>query len=73
MIKSSNEFVATIENLVVEKQLNYLDAIMHYIESNELELESIADLIKNNPVLKSKLYHTCSTLNLVEKINKLDF
>lgn len=73
MIKTTSEFIAIIENIVREKQLNYLDAIMYYIDLENLELESVADLIKANPSLKSKLYENCANLNLVEKVNKLDF
>ena len=71
--KFNAEVSTAIEVIVAEKNINYLDAVMFYIESNGLELESVAEVIKNIPSLKAKIYDACSDLNLVEKVNKLDF
>lgn len=66
-VKSLSEFARAIETLVREKNIDYLDACMHYAESNQLEVETLASLIKHNPTIKGRLHDYCSTLNLVEK------
>lgn len=69
--RSSQEFILEIEKLVKEKNLNYLDAIIYYIEKHSLDPELIASVIRKNPNLKGKLYNDCMELNLVEKIKTI--
>ena len=35
------KFAIEIEKIVIEEQLNHIDAILHYCEVNSLEIESI--------------------------------
>lgn len=62
-----------IEKIVEETGISYLDASLKYIEENDLEMETIAKLIKQNKTLKEKMQEECENLNLVErgKNNKL--
>ena len=39
------KFAMEIEKIVAEDELNYIDAILHYCETNSLEVESITKLI----------------------------
>jgi len=50
---------------------NYMDAIIHYCEKNEVEIESIAKYIKKNVVLKAKLQEEAEELNYLQKISRL--
>jgi hypothetical protein len=59
-----------IEKIVVEKQISYLEAIIHYCETNKIEVETAAKLI--NTKIKKTLEYEASELNLLkEKNNKL--
>jgi hypothetical protein len=68
VIRDSQEFILEIEKLVREKGLNYLDALMHYVELHSVDPELVASIVKKNPNLKGKLQEDCMKLNLVEKI-----
>lgn len=71
-VRQPSEFFLEIENLVEEFDVNYLDAIMMYVEKNNLEVESVASLVKKHPIIKSKLQKDCEFLNLlVEKTARL--
>lgn len=70
-VRSASEFVREIENLVSEKDISYLDAIMLYVETNGIEVETVAAMVKQNNIIKTKLYSECESMNLVEKTNKL--
>ena len=57
-IKSPSDFVVEIESLVREKKIEYIDAVMVYCERHNIEVETAADLIKHNAVLKAKVPET---------------
>jgi hypothetical protein len=42
-----------IENLVAGGELNYIEAVLHFCEENNIEIDEVADLI--DPILKEKL------------------
>jgi hypothetical protein len=62
-------FSSIIENLVCDKKISYMDAIVHYCENNELEVESAAKLI--NTIIKSKIECEAQELNFLPKTAKL--
>ena len=39
------KFAMDIEKIVVDEELNYIDAIIHYCEINNIEVESVTKLI----------------------------
>lgn len=70
-VKSPVEFTQDIEVLVREKKIDYFEAIMIYAEIKNLEIETVASLVKQNQIIKAKLADECESLNLIEKTNKL--
>ena len=50
------KFAMEIEKIVAEDELNYIDAILHYCETNSLEVESITKLI-SKPLKELSLIH----------------
>lgn len=68
---NTQTFSAEIESLVRGgKNVTYLDAIVHYCEKNDIEIETGAKLV--NSIIKSKLEAEASELNcLKEKSAKL--
>ena len=43
-----SKFALEIEKIVAEEKINYIDAIVHYCEVNELEVESVTKLCLNH-------------------------
>lgn len=62
-------FAMNIEKIVKEKDLNYIDAITHFCDSNALEIEAITGLINHS--LKAKIAMDAAGLNLIPKSNTL--
>ena len=64
-------FYAEIESLVVERKLEYIDAVVHYCEMNGLEVETAASIIKSNARLKAMLQNEGEALNMLPKTARL--
>jgi hypothetical protein len=70
-IKTSSEFVKDIEKLVIQKQMDFFDAVILYCEINNIEVETAAALVKQNSVLKAKIQIEAESLRLMRKTSKL--
>lgn len=70
---SSQKFTADIENLIAQHKLNYVDAIIHYCNINNIEVESAATIIKQNLKMKAQLESEYESLNYLPKRAKLNF
>lgn len=70
-ILTQKKFVSEIDNLVSEKRLSYMDAIVHYCENNEVEIETAANLI--SPKMKCSIEMEAMDLNIIPKKARLDF
>ena len=62
------KFAIEIEKIVAEEELNYIDAILHYCESNSLEVDSITKLISKP--LKERLKWDAIRLNFMKKTSR---
>jgi hypothetical protein len=62
------KFAIEIEKIVAEEQLNYIDAIIHYCESNSIEVESVTKLISKP--LKERLKWDAIRLNFMKKTSR---
>jgi hypothetical protein len=63
----SNTFIEDIEDLCRTKNMEYIDAVLMWCESNKIEVEYIAGLIKKDPVMKSKIQIEAENLNVLKK------
>ena len=70
-IKTPTQFVGEIEKIVQEKRITYLDAVMYFVESRKVEVETVASLIKGSQVLKAKIQGEAEDLRLVKSGAKL--
>jgi cell division ATPase FtsA len=70
MFKTANEFSLYIEQLVKEKRVNHLDAVLEYCKENFIEPDDISSLI--NKSLKDKIEMNFRELNYLPKQAKLD-
>ena len=62
---NSKKFALTIEAIVKEKKIPYMDAILKFCEDNEIDPSSVGSLI--NKSLKEKIQLEAEKLNLIEK------
>lgn len=66
-VKSSSEFVLEIERIVKEKSIEYFEAVLHYCEMNNIEVETAAALVKQNSVLKNKIQVEAENINMIKR------
>ena len=59
----------TIEELVKDKELSYMDAVLHYAQVLELEPEAMAKML--NQSVKDKIEVEAQELHLLKKTAKL--
>lgn len=63
-----SKFALEIEKIVIEENFNYIDAICHYCEINNLEVESVTKLISKP--LKEKLKYDAISLNFMKRTSR---
>ena len=63
-----SKFALEIEKIVAEEKINYIDAIVHYCELNELEVESVTKLVSKP--LKEKLKWDATRLNFMKRTSR---
>lgn len=63
-----SKFALEIEKIVIEENLNYIDAIISYCEYNNLEIESVTKLISKP--LKDRLKWDAIQLNFMKKTSR---
>ena len=65
-----NKFAFIIENMVKEKKISYIDAILEYCKTHEIDPSNTKSMI--NKTLKEKVAHEAQNLNMLkEKVAKL--
>jgi hypothetical protein len=62
---SKEKFAEEIEQVVIEKDMNYIDAIIEYCSENNIEIETINKVMSK--VLKEKLRADAMGLNYLKK------
>lgn len=65
-----NKFSMTIENIVKNsnRTINYIDAIVDFCETKDIEVESVVKLIA--PSLKEKIKAEATRLNYIKKTTR---
>jgi hypothetical protein len=61
-LMTKDKFSIIIETLVIEDRLSYVDAIVYWCESNEMDVETAAKLI--SPTLRERMERECVELNI---------
>lgn len=61
-------FSQEVEKIVRDNSMNYIDAIIHYCELNDIELESVSKLVSKP--LKEKLKYDAQRLNYMKKTTR---
>ena len=64
-----SRFAQEIETLVqVDKNMNYIDAIVHFCDENSIDLESVPKLIPKP--LKEKIKYQAQELNFLKRTSR---
>jgi hypothetical protein len=63
-----SKFSLEIEKIVVEENMNYIDAICHYCEINGIEVDSVTKLVSKP--LKERLKYDAINLNFMKKTSR---
>lgn len=66
-MRSSSEILRGIEKLVIDHRLSYIDAAVFYAEKNNMEIETVANIIKMSTVVKSHIQVEAEDLNFLPK------
>ena len=65
-----NKFALIIENMVKKKKMGYMDAILEYCKTHEIDPSNTKSMI--NKTLKEKVAYEAQNLNMLkEKVAKL--
>ena len=59
----------TIEEIVKEKELSYIDAVLYYAQTSEIEPEAMAKML--NQSIKDKIEVEAQELHLLKRTAKL--
>jgi len=68
MILTKKRFSTAIEEMVLDKNMNYIDAIVAFCEKQHLDPESVKHLI--TPPLKAKIEADALDLNFIKNNKK---
>ena len=69
-ILTPNKFALIVENIVKDKRISYIDAILEYCKDNEIDPSNTKSMI--NKTLKEKIAFEAQNLNMLkEKVAKL--
>lgn len=69
--KKTDNFANDIEFLISERKMDCIDAVIHWCESNEVEVDYAALLVKSNAVLLSKIQAEAESLNILKRTAQL--
>lgn len=70
---TSEKFLKEIERIVSTYNIEYMDAVIHFCDKNNIEVETAASIIRSNLKIKSKLQLEAENLNYLPKSAKLPF
>lgn len=68
---SKEEIIIDEINSYVNKDVNYIDALIHYADVHDMEIELVGEIVRRSVLLKARVAEDAELLNLIEKIAKL--
>ena len=67
---TKSKFTKLVERTVSELGINYMDAILHLCEKNNIDPEDVMKFV--SPIIRSKVEAEAMNLNFLPKQNTLD-
>ncbi len=64
---TNHNFIEDIENLCRTRNMDYIDAVIHWCDKNKLEVEYAASLIKKDIAIKEKIQVEAENLNIIKR------
>lgn len=64
-------FSSDIYAMIKEKDLDFIDAVVHWCELNRVEIELAASLVKGDPNLMFEIQVDAESLNYLKKTSRL--
>lgn len=71
MIELTAESILKEVSKYVNDEVTFIDALVHYAETNGIEIEVVGDIVRRSQIMKAKVYEDAEKLNLVEKQRRL--
>lgn len=68
---NTDKFYKELDNLVRNHNISYIDAVVHYCNKNDIEIEVAASMIKSNYRIKSQVQYEGEELNFLPKSARL--
>jgi len=68
---TQEKLIREIENIVIDCGTDYIDAIVHYCQKNDIEVETVASIVKSSGKLKSRLQAEGEQLNFLPRSARL--
>ena len=66
-----DEFFEYVYKIARQPDSNYMEAVLDYAHKNDIEIEALADIIRKNPNIKSRIQDEAEDLYMMEKTAKL--
>jgi hypothetical protein len=66
-MSKSTGFSAEVRKLIQDKNMECIDAVVHWCELNNFEVEYAASLIKRDPFIMSRIQMEAEDLNYLKK------
>lgn len=66
-----DEFFEYVYKIARQPDSNYMEAVLDYAHKNDIEIEALADIIRKNPNIKSRIQDEAEELYMMEKTAKL--
>lgn len=71
IIKNHERFYKKIEQLVARDNLTVMEAIVAYCEENEIDIETVVPVVKNNLNMVFQIQQEAEDLHYLPKTSKL--
>lgn len=69
--ETKEDWCKHIHQFVIDEDCTYMEAVIHYCEENDIEIEHIAKLVDDN--IKEKIRLEAEADNMMKAIPRLDF
>lgn len=69
--KSKEEIIIDEVASYVNDDVSYIDALVHYAQKNDMEIELVGDIVRRSVILKARVAEDAENLKLIEKRPKL--
>ena len=65
------QFYEELDNLVKRSHLTYMDAVIHFCQKNDMDIEAAASMLKSNQRIRASIQCEGEELNFLAKTARL--